>query len=61
MAKPQNIIKKKAKAVEVKAPVQKRALKIRTSTRFYRNQTKKTVSKPKSLKSISSEVRRNEK
>lgn len=61
MAKPQNIIKKKAKAVEVKAPVQKRAIKIRTSTRFHRNQTKKTVSKPMTVKSISSEVRRNEK
>lgn len=61
MAKPQNIIKKKAKAVEVKAPVQKRVVKIRTSTRFHRNQTKKTLSKPMTVKSISSEVRRNEK
>lgn len=61
MAKPQNNTQKKAQAQQVKNPVQKKALKIRTSTKFHRNQTKKTASKPQIMKSISAEINRQSK
>ena len=56
MAKIQKILKKKAKPVEIKKTEVKRAVKIRTSTKFYRPHTKITKSKPMTIKSISAEV-----
>lgn len=61
MVKTQNKTQIKAKAQEIKNPIKKKAVKVRTQTRFYRNQTKKTVSKPVTLKSISSEINRQNK
>lgn len=58
MAKIQKILRNKAKPTQIKNTEVKRAVKIRTKTRFHRAATKKIASKPMTVKSISAEVRK---
>lgn len=61
MAKIQKILKNRVNPTQLKKPEVKRAVKIRTSTKFQRKPTKKTSSIKKTLASISAEVKRNTK
>jgi len=61
MAKIQKILKNKAKPTEIKKTEVKRAVKIRTKTKFHRAATKKIASKPMTIKSFASELRKKEK
>lgn len=58
MGKIQKILKNKSKPTQIKNTEVKRAVKIRTKTRFHRAATKKTASKPMTVKSISAEIKK---
>ena len=61
MGKASKIAKGKQVARQVKAPTQKAVHKIHHKLRFYRPKTRTTKSSPRTLKSISGEIRRKEK
>ena len=58
MGKIQKILKNKAKPTQIKKTEVKRAVKIRTKTRFSRGHTLKVASKPIIIKSIAAELRK---